>query len=55
MNKADKTDPIIALLLGQEEIDQQTINVKWLQKGEQLSLTQTELSDYLHSTLGASA
>ena len=55
MKKADKTGAIIALLLGQDEIDQQTITVKWLQKGEQLSLPQTELSDYLHSTLGASA
>ena len=55
MKKADKTGAIIALLLGQDEIAQQTITVKWLQKGEQLSLPQTELSDYLHSTLGASA
>ena len=55
MKKADKTGATIALLLGEDEIAQQTITVKWLQKGEQLSLPQTELSDYLHSTLGASA
>lgn len=55
LKKADKTGALIALILGQDEIAQQTITVKWLQKGEQLSLPQTELSDYLHSTLGASA
>ena len=55
MKKADKTGAIIALILGQDEIAQQTVTVKWLQKGEQVTLPQTELSDYLHSTLGASA
>ncbi len=55
MKKADKAGATIALLLGEDEIAQHTITVKWLQKGEQLSLPQTELSDYLHSTLGASA
>ena len=55
MKKADKTGAIIALILGQDEIAQQTVTVKWLQKGEQVILPQTELSDYLHSTLGASA
>lgn len=55
MKKADKTGAVVALILGQDELVQQTITVKWLQKGEQLSLPQTELSTYLHSSLGASA
>ncbi len=55
MKKADKTGAVVALILGQDELVQQTITVKWLQKGEQLSLPQAELSSYLQSSLGASA
>jgi predicted negative regulator of RcsB-dependent stress response len=46
LKKADKTGAKLALLLGKNEFDQQTVTVKWLQTGEQL-IAQTELVTYL--------
>ena len=55
LKKADKIGAKLALLLGKNELDQQTVTVKWLQTGEQQTIAQTELVTYLAQTLGASA
>ena len=55
LKKADKTGAKLALLLGKNELDQQTVTIKWLQTGEQQTIAQTELVTYLAQTLGVSA
>jgi len=41
--RADKSGAIACLILGDEEAENQTVNLKWLTTKEQLSLSQTEL------------
>lgn len=55
LKRADKTGAKIALLLGQQELEQHTITVKLLATGEQQQMAQTEVVTYLAQILGAAA
>ncbi|PTQ90827.1 histidine--tRNA ligase [Agitococcus lubricus] len=47
LKRADKTGAKLALLVGEQEVLNQTVTVKWLQTGEQQQIAQTELTTYL--------
>ena len=46
--KADKSGAQLAIILGEDEVDQKTVSMKWLRKHEdQQTIPQTELSGYI--------
>mgnify|MGYP003329781172 FL=1 len=53
LKRADKTGAQAALLLGENEVAEQKVTVKWLKTGEQQQISQTEISTYLAQHLGA--
>ncbi|MDO8331534.1 MAG: histidine--tRNA ligase [Fluviicoccus sp.] len=53
--KADKTGARVALVLGEDEVAAGTVTVKWLQRGEQLTVGREELADHLKQGLGANS
>lgn len=41
--RADRSGAVACLILGDDEADQQTVQLKWLASGEQIALTQADL------------
>jgi len=52
MKKADKSGANFALILGEDEINSGTVAIKNMQLGEQEHKEQTQLADYLATSLG---
>lgn len=53
--KADKTGARVALVLGEDEVAAGTVTIKWLQRGEQVTVDREELADHLKQGLGANS
>ncbi|MFO1374070.1 MAG: histidine--tRNA ligase [Agitococcus sp.] len=53
LKRADKTGAQAALLLGENEVAEQKVTVKWLQTGEQQQVNQADICTYLAQHLGA--
>ncbi|HNG47797.1 MAG TPA: histidine--tRNA ligase [Agitococcus sp.] len=53
LKRADKTGAQAALLLGENEVAEQKVTVKWLQTGEQQQVNQADICIYLAQHLGA--
>ena len=53
LKRADKTGAQAALLLGENEVAEQKVTVKWLQTGEQQQVNQADICTYLAQYLGA--
>ncbi|HEX2548228.1 MAG TPA: histidine--tRNA ligase, partial [Gammaproteobacteria bacterium] len=50
--KADKSDALVALILGEQELNSQTIGIKFLREDQpQMSLPQNQLLEYLKTSL----
>lgn len=53
LKRADKTGAQAALLLGEHEVAEQKVTVKWLKTGEQQQVNQADICTYLAQHLGA--
>jgi histidyl-tRNA synthetase len=53
LKRADKTGAKVALLLGENEVAEQKVTVKWLKTGEQQAVNQADICTYLAQHLGA--
>lgn len=53
LKRADKTGAQAALLLGEHEVAEQKVTVKWLKTGEQQQINQADICTYLAKHLGA--
>ena len=53
LKRADKTGAQAALLLGENEVAEQKVTVKWLKTGEQQQVNQADICTYLAQYLGA--
>lgn len=53
LKRADKTGAQAALLLGEHEVAEQKVTVKWLKTGEQQQINQADICTYLAQHLGA--
>ena len=51
--KADRSGAVAALVLGEDELAAGKITIKWLQRGEQVTLGREELAEHLKQGLGA--